>query len=113
VTISGKDIDQANRWFTQRGAIAVLFCRLVPGVRTLISLPAGINAMPIGSFLVYSTIGTALWCTLLTYAGYALGQNYTLVETYLGPVSKYVLIALVLALGIWLWRRRQAQKSRH
>jgi membrane protein DedA with SNARE-associated domain len=110
LTISGKDIDQANRWFTQRGAIAVLLCRLVPGVRTLISLPAGINAMPIGSFLVYSTIGTALWCTLLTYAGFALGQNYQLVETYLGPVSKYVLIALVLAFGIWIWRRRQQQK---
>jgi membrane protein DedA with SNARE-associated domain len=111
ITISGKDIDQANRWFTQRGAIAVLLCRLVPGVRTLISLPAGINAMPIGSFLLYSTIGTTLWCSLLTYAGYALGQNYQLVEKYLGPASKYILIALVLAFGLWIWRRRQQQKS--
>jgi membrane protein DedA with SNARE-associated domain len=113
LTIGGKDIDQANRWFTQHGSLAVLLCRLVPGVRTLISLPAGINAMPIGSFLLYSTIGTTVWCTLLTYAGYALGQNYTLVETYLAPVAKYVLIALVLAFGLWIWRRRQAQKSRH
>jgi membrane protein DedA with SNARE-associated domain len=47
---------------------------------------------------------------LLTYAGFALGQNYQLVEKYLGPVSKYILIGLVLALGIWIWRRRQQQK---
>jgi membrane protein DedA with SNARE-associated domain len=110
LTISGADIDQANRWFGKHGSVAVLLCRLVPGVRTLISLPAGINTMPIGEFLLYSTLGTALWCTLLTYAGYALGQNYGLVETYLGPVSKYVAIGLVLAFGLWIWRRRQAQK---
>lgn len=107
LTISGDDIDQANRWFYRRGALAVFLCRLVPGVRTLISLPAGINAMPIGVFLLYSTLGTALWCLLLTYAGYALGQNYGLVEQYLSPVSKYILIGLLLALSIWVWRRRK------
>ncbi len=110
LTISGDDIDQANRWFDRRGVLAVFLCRLVPGVRTLISLPAGINAMPIGVFLLYSTIGTTLWCLLLTYAGYALGQNYGLVEKYLGPVSKYILIGLLLAFGVWVWRRR-AQKT--
>ncbi len=112
LTISGDDIDQANRWFDRRGVLAVFLCRLVPGVRTLISLPAGINAMPIGVFLLYSTIGTTLWCLLLTYAGYALGQNYGLVEQYLGPVSKYILIGLLLAFGIWVWRRRTQKTLR-
>ncbi|MBE9029449.1 DedA family protein [filamentous cyanobacterium LEGE 11480] len=112
LTISGEDISKANHWFHKRGGMAVLLCRLVPGVRTLISVPAGINAMPIGAFILYSTIGTALWCTLLTYSGYVLGQNYGLVETYLGPISKYILIGLLLVAGGWIWRRRQTQKHR-
>jgi membrane protein DedA with SNARE-associated domain len=111
LTISGEDIDKANRWFDRRGGTAVFLCRLVPGVRTLISLPAGINVMPIGAFLLYSTIGTTLWCVLLTYAGYALGQNYGLVEQYLGPASKYILIGLLLAFGLWVWQRRRIQKQ--
>jgi membrane protein DedA with SNARE-associated domain len=111
ITVSGEDIDKANRWFTKHGVLAVLLCRLVPGVRTLISLPAGINAMPIGSFLFYSTIGTTAWCLLLTYAGYALGERYELVEKYLGPMSKYIAIAIVLGFAFWIWRRQQSRKG--
>jgi membrane protein DedA with SNARE-associated domain len=85
LTLSSKDLDKANAWFRRHGAKTVLFCRLVPGVRTLISLPAGINQMSIALFLLYSTIGTTLWVTLLTALGYFLGNNYELVEVYLAP----------------------------
>jgi membrane protein DedA with SNARE-associated domain len=112
LTISGKDIDQANAWFTRHGAKAVLLGRLVPGVRTLISLPAGINAMPLGRFLIYSTIGTTLWVALLTGLGYGLGNHYDQVEHYLGPVSKLVLLTLVLALAGWIIRRQRRQRRR-
>jgi membrane protein DedA with SNARE-associated domain len=69
----------------------------VPGVRTLISIPAGIGNMNIIPFLIYSTIGTTLWVLLLTYAGFALGQNYKVVETYIDPISKVVVIVVVVA----------------
>lgn len=107
LTISSKDIDKANRWFNRHGAKTVLFCRLIPGVRTLISLPAGINQMPIALFLLYSTIGTALWVTLLTALGYFLGRNYSLVELYLAPVSKLVLLGLIIAFVVWIILRKK------
>lgn len=104
--ISGADIDKANHWFDRHGKKAVLLCRMVPGVRTLISLPAGLNAMPMLPFLLFSTIGTILWVTFLTMAGYFLGNNYELVDEYLAPVSKIVAITLVIALIIWIIRKR-------
>lgn len=105
LTISSKDIEKAKRWFDRRGGQAVFICRLVPGVRTLISLPAGISRMPLVPFLLYSTLGTLLWVGLLTYAGYVLGNNYELVDEYLAPVSKIVLATLVIAFILWLVRR--------
>jgi membrane protein DedA with SNARE-associated domain len=105
LTISSKDIDRADRWFDNHADKAVFFCRLVPGIRTLISLPAGISGMHLVPFLLYSTLGTLLWVSLLTYAGYVLGDNYELVEKYLAPVSKIVLITLVIGFIIWLVRR--------
>jgi len=109
LSISSKDIDRADDWFDRYNAKAVFFCRLVPGVRTLISLPAGISGMPLVPFLIYSTLGTTLWVSLLTYAGYALGQNYHLVDQYIGPLSKVVLCILIAAFIIWVvkknWKR--------
>lgn len=107
LTISSKDITEAKRWFDKHGGKAVFFCRIVPGVRTLISLPAGISNMHLVPFLLYSTLGTLLWVGLLTYAGYALGENYALVEEYLAPVSKIVLIALIVAFVVWVVRRNK------
>jgi len=95
--ISGEDISKSKNWFDRYGNKAVLLCRLVPGVRTLISIPAGIGNMNIIPFLIYSTIGTTLWVLLLTYAGFALGQNYKVVETYIDPISKVVVIVVVVA----------------
>jgi membrane protein DedA with SNARE-associated domain len=111
IGLSGKDIDKADNWFDKHGGKAVFFCRLVPGVRTLISLPAGISGMPLLPFLLYSTLGTTLWVGLLTYAGYALGENYELVEKNLGPVSKIVFVALIVAFVVWLLRKRQKNKG--
>jgi len=100
--ISGEDIAKSTRWFNKHGNKAVLFCRLVPGVRTLISIPAGIGNMPFVPFAVYSTIGTTAWVLLLTYAGYVLGDNYELVDKYFDPLSKIVLAILVMAFVVWI-----------
>jgi membrane protein DedA with SNARE-associated domain len=106
ISVSAADIQKANAWFTRHGRKAVLLCRLVPGVRTLISLPAGMNHMPLLPFLLYSTVGTALWIVFLTAAGYFLGQNYPLVEEYLAPFSKIALLALAILFIVWIVRKR-------
>ena len=103
--ISAKDIGKSRSWFNKHGNKAVFLGRLVPGVRTLISIPAGLSSMPLVPFVLYSTLGTLLWVGLLTYAGYLLGDNYDLVDEYLGPVSKIVLVALIVAFVVWVVKR--------
>jgi len=110
LTISSKDITKATSWFDKHGGKAVFFCRLVPGVRTLISLPAGISNMPLVPFLLLSTLGTLLWVSLLTYAGYVLGDNYEIVDEYLGPVSKIVVASLLFGFIIWVVQRNLRRK---
>lgn len=107
ITVSGQDIEKAIAWFNRYGTRAVFLGRLVPGVRTLISLPAGLGRMNFATFLLYSTAGTLLWTLLLTYAGFLLGENYELIEVYVGPLSKVVLLSLAIAVGLWLWRRQR------
>jgi membrane protein DedA with SNARE-associated domain len=110
--ISPGEIDKTKQWFYRHGAKAVFWGRLVPGVRTLISLPAGFSHMPIAQFLIYSTLGTLGWTLLLTLAGYLLGQNYTLIEEYLAPISKIILGLLVIAAVVWIVRRRQKLRKK-
>lgn len=111
LTLSGKDIDKANEWFNHHGNMAVFLCRLVPGVRTLISIPAGLNAMPLIPFTIYSTIGTTLWVTLLTFLGFYLGKNYENVDQWLAPVSKLVLFSLLGLFAFWIWKRKKSHSS--
>ena len=107
ISVSSRDIEKADNWFDKRGEKAVFFGRLVPGVRTLISLPAGISGMQLVPFLLYSTLGTTLWVVLLTYSGYLLGNNYHIVEEYIGPVSKIVFVALIVAFVVWIIRKKK------
>lgn len=101
LTVSSEDLDRGNAWFDRFGGITVLLCRLVPGIRSLISIPAGIANMHFGIFMLYTTIGTAVWSLLLAWAGYLLGVHYDKVEVYVGPASKVILGALVL---VYLYR---------
>jgi membrane protein DedA with SNARE-associated domain len=99
------EIDRVNNWFNQHGSKAVFFGRMVPGIRTLISLPAGMNKMPIASFTLYSTMGTLIWTLALTSAGFLLGDNYAIIEHYLAPVSKIILFCLLGLVSYWLFRK--------
>lgn len=87
LTLSRRDIERATRWFERHGGVTVLFCRLIPGIRSLISIPAGISRMNMAVFLVYTTIGTSLWTALLAFLGYFLGRNFRAVDRYLDPAS--------------------------
>lgn len=101
LTVSSHDLDRGKQWFDRYGGMTVLLCRLIPGIRSLISIPAGIAGMNMGIFLLYTAIGTFIWSALLAGAGYLLGVNYAKVEVYMGPASKVILGALVL---IYLYR---------
>ena len=112
ITVSSKDITKAKSWFNRQGRKAVLIGRLVPGVRTLISVPAGISNMPLLPFLFYTTLGSAAWVGLLTYSGYVLGSQYELVDKYLAPVSKIVLGCIALAFIFWLVKRKRKNRRK-
>ncbi|WP_026736281.1 DedA family protein [Fischerella sp. PCC 9605] len=111
LTLSGEDIDKSKRWFKKYGWAVVFFGRLIPAIRTLISIPAGFEEMPFLPFLLYSTVGTLVWVGLLSYAGFVLGQNYQLVKKYLSPISIVVVVVLVVGLGIWFIRRRKKRQK--
>ena len=106
LTLSGKDIRKADDWFDRHGNKAVLFGRMVPGIRSLLSLPAGMSEMPLPKFLIYSAIGSALWSAALAYAGYALGENYEKVSHIVDPASK-VILALVALYLVWTFIKRK------
>ena len=111
LALSVEDLDKADGWFNRHRGAAVLLCRLVPGVRSLISIPAGLNAMPLPKFLLYTTLGTAAWTGLLAYAGRLLGQNYHRVGHWLGPATKVILVVLVVAYVVRVIRLRRAKRQ--
>ena len=106
LTLSGEDVGKAKIWFDRRGYVATAIGRLVPGIRTYISLPAGISKMPLIAFFVYSTLGTLVWVSFLTGAGYVFGANYELVGKYLKPVSAIVLIGVISYAIYWIMKRK-------
>ena len=111
IRVTAKDIDRVNDWFNKYGSKAVFFGRMVPGIRTLISLPAGINNMPLATYTIYSLVGTAIWTLALTTAGFLLGENYTSIEQYLAPVSKLVLLGLVGLGGYVVFKKMRQNHS--
>lgn len=96
LTLSPQDVDKADAWFDRHGQWAVLFGRLVPAVRTLISVPAGVSGMSHRRFLIASTIGTVAWTAFLALAGYVLAGRYEAVQTWLNPVSNLVIGAILV-----------------
>lgn len=109
LTVSGADLQKASDWFDRNGNKAVLIGRMVPGIRSLLSLPAGVSAMGVTQFSIYSFIGSLAWSALLAGLGYFLGENYDKVQNYVDPISKIVLVALVLGFAWWVMKRRRAQ----
>lgn len=106
VFITPNDVTSANDWFEKHGKIAVFFGRMVPGVRSLISIPAGMNKMPLLPFLVLTALGSSVWTSVLTLAGYYLGQNYDVIEGILAPYSKGISVFIVFIVVGWLVKRR-------
>jgi len=98
--ISSNDLIKSKKWFERYGVSLVFWGRLVPGIRTLISVPAGIELMPLKKFLIWTTFGSLIWVVLLTYTGYLFGENYQIIEIYLNQV-KYVIKPILILIFLY------------
>lgn len=95
VTLSAQDIDKIDRWFDKHGNWAIPLAHLVPGVRSLVSIPAGIFGMSLARFAVLTATGAGIWTSGLGLAGYVLGRQFDQVGHYLGPVGTGIIAVLV------------------
>ncbi|MGI5940156.1 MAG: DedA family protein [Thermoleophilia bacterium] len=122
VLISSRHLDKADRWFERRGELTVFFTRMMPGVRTFISLPAGIARMKVWKFLLYSLIGSIPWNGAMAYLGWAAGRaagedpwgNLQAQFSRYNHIFYIVLAVIVVALvawGIWHWRRNRMSRT--
>lgn len=108
------DIDKADEWFDNKGNKSVFFCRFVPIVRSLISIPAGMSEMPMGKFIIYTICGSMIWNTVLICLGYRLGSNWGYVLTILDKYQMVVIVILVIIFGyviIKFYRKKRKSKK--
>ena len=106
------DLERTEEWFARHGRKAVFFGRMVPIFRSLISVPAGIERMPIWQFLGLTLAGSAIWNTIFVLAGYYLGEQWHVVETYAGTFQKLVIFTVASAVAWWvLLRVRSLRRS--
>lgn len=107
------EVDRAHAWFEERGEATVFVSRLLPVVRTFISLPAGVAEMPFWRFTVYTTLGVVPWCLMLTWLGALLGDRWTVVEEILRPVAWLIVLVLVAGAAVYVRRRWTAVRAEY
>jgi membrane protein DedA with SNARE-associated domain len=105
------ELDRAHDWFERHGEMAVFVSRLLPVIRTFISLPAGVARMPFGKFTLYTFLGCLPWTFALTWAGYALGNNWETVLRYGEPITWAVAVACVGVIAWWVGKRYRARRA--
>ncbi|WP_193046521.1 DedA family protein [Mycolicibacterium baixiangningiae] len=108
---SADDLATSEAWFHRHGTKAVLFGRMVPVVRSLVSVPAGLQRMPIIRFIALTAAGSAVWNTLLILAGYHLGVRWETVSDWLSRYQLVVFTAVGVAVAVWLVRRMRARSA--
>ncbi|MEO3925976.1 DedA family protein [Micromonosporaceae bacterium B7E4] len=113
------DLDRADRWFERYGSWAVFFGRMIPVVRSLVSIPAGADRMPVGRFLALTTLGSGIWNAIFVGLGYALGSRWQQIDRYASYVDYGLLAVFVTMIGLWVVKklrrrshRRQAASTR-
>ena len=112
--VKTSDIDMADAWFDNKGNITVFFCRFIPIVRSLISIPAGMSEMPMLKFLIYTIVGSAIWNTVLIIIGNRVGENW---ESILKIFDRYSLVVVILLIIIfvgfivWFYKFRKPKKK--
>lgn len=102
--ISVNDLDRSDRWFLKYGDAVIFFSRLMPVVRTFISLPAGISKMNLTRFTIYTFLGSAPWCFGLAYVGLKLGEHWNTLQPYFHEFDLVIGIVLLVLLAIFIWK---------
>ena len=111
IALDERDLDQPKGWFERHGQMAVLVGRLVPSLRSLISIPAGVAGMPLGSFVLNTTVGSAIWNGFLVGAGWLLGDQWERVTPFLDIVGWGTLLVVAAGIAWWVTRRRSPQPA--
>ena len=101
--LKNSDIDKADQWFDTKGNKTVFFCRFVPIVRSLISIPAGMSEMPMGKSLLYTTVGSLIWNTVLIILGAIVGENWTSILNIFDTYSHIVAILLIIIFIVFIY----------
>ena len=109
LTITWPEVERADAWFRRNGVFFVFIGRMLPTVRSLVSVPAGLLHMRFRNFVIASAVGTAGWTALLAGAGYKLGENYNDIDNFIGPASNAVLIVLAVGYAWRMWTHRNYQ----
>jgi membrane protein DedA with SNARE-associated domain len=110
--VKAHDLDRAEDWFDDHANVAVLICRCVPLIRSLVSVPAGFRRMAPIPFTIYTLIGSVVWNAILIGAGYALGDRWEQVGEYVGTLQYVVIAAILLAVAWWVWTRMLSPKHK-
>jgi membrane protein DedA with SNARE-associated domain len=103
--LSRADLYSSRNWFARHGTWAVLVARLIPGMRSIVSVPAGLAHMPVVRFFVLTAIGSGIWNTALVGAGYFLGQNWDRVKDWLAPLSPIIYLTMIVVVTLFVGRR--------
>ncbi|MFI6067411.1 DedA family protein [Micromonospora sp. NPDC051227] len=106
------DLEKADKWFERHGRWAVLIGRVVPVVRSLVSVPAGANRMPLGEFILFTTIGSGVWNGLIVGAGYALGSQWQDVARYSDWFNYTIVAIFVVLAAVWAFRKVRRRRER-
>lgn len=105
--ISEVTMAKMEAYFEKHGAISTFIGRLIPGIRQLISIPAGLSKMPLGKFTIYTALGAGIWANILVLLGYMIGENQELIDTYLKQITIAILIILVLLASWYTYRNKK------
>ncbi|KZE19020.1 DedA family protein [Brevibacterium casei] len=106
------DVHKTVSWFDRHGDKAVFFGRMIPIFRSLISIPAGMRAMPMVKFILLTAAGSTIWNTVLIVAGFLLGENWSIVETYAGYFQTLVIAVVVIAVVVWIVLKVRSRRRR-
>jgi membrane protein DedA with SNARE-associated domain len=109
--IAARELAAADAWFARFGNRAVLVCKLLPGVRAFGSYPAGVTRMNFGVFLLYTALGSLVFCTAFAALGFHLGKHWDLIIEQIKPIGIGLLLAVVIALVVWLVARARAARA--
>ncbi len=112
ILINPDDLERADRWFARNGDWAIFTTRLLPVVRTFISFPAGIARMRFGRFLVYTFVGSFIWCAALSFAGYLLGEHWEQIRQVMRPFDPFIIGVIVVAIAYYVYRHVRHARRR-